>query len=236
MKAGIIAAGDGSRLAQAGIAQVKPLVEIGGMTLLERTMRILARQGIAEIALIVNETMPQVARYARQLNLPVPVRTVIKTTESSMHSLYHLEEFLAEDRFVLCTVDTVVMPDEFGQFIKYFADNAELELLLSCTDFVDDEKPLYISLGPEDRVMGLGALAEGSPFVTAGIYGMSPGVFGVLAEAQAQGMMRLRNFLQRLLDRGFLARGFRFSKAVDVDRPEDIQVAEQFLLEARPCS
>jgi NDP-sugar pyrophosphorylase family protein len=229
MRAGIIAAGEGSRLREGGLPTPKPLLRVGGMSLLERTLRGLEAAGVEEVALIVNEAMSDVARAARELPLGLKVHPVIRTTASSMHSLYHLRPHLDGERFVLCTVDSILPPAELVAFVEHFVAHPEVEVLLSYTDFVDDEKPLYIRLGADQRVAAIGQGAEDSPFVTVGLYGFSPEVFPILEEAVDQGLSRLRNFLELLLGKGFAVHGYRISKAIDVDRPHDIEVAEKFL-------
>ena len=171
------------------------------------------------------------AEAAQRLSGPlgVPVRTVIRTTASSMHSLYHLRSHLESERFVLCTVDTVTRPGELEGFVRTFA-GSPADVLLACTDFIDDEKPLYLSVASDGRVTALGQGAEGSPLVTAGQYGLSPAIFEILEEAVASGMERLRNFLGLLLQRGLDVRALKVGKAVDVDRPEDLREAERLLL------
>lgn len=231
MKAGIIAAGDGSRLVAGGIPTPKPLVTVGGMSLMERTLRGLVAAGVDEITFIVNEHMVEVVEHCQRLSLGIPLHPVIRTTESSMHSLYHLGQHLSGERFVLCTVDSILLPTELEGFVQCFASQREVGLLLAYTDFVDDEKPLRIAIGEGSEVQSIGPQAESSPFVTAGLYGMSPEIFGVLEGAVRSGLQRLRNFLGLLLERGILARGYRLTKAVDVDRPEDIEVAQRFLLD-----
>ena len=54
MKYAIISAGEGSRLAQEGVALPKPLVEIGGEAMIDRLIRIFSRQGAEEVAVIIN--------------------------------------------------------------------------------------------------------------------------------------------------------------------------------------
>ena len=54
MKYAIISAGEGSRLAQEGVALPKPLVEIGGEAMIDRLIRIFSRQGSEEVAVIIN--------------------------------------------------------------------------------------------------------------------------------------------------------------------------------------
>jgi NDP-sugar pyrophosphorylase family protein len=231
MKAGIIAAGDGSRFGARGISTPKPLIQVGGMTLIERTMRSLVEAGIDEIAFIINERMPQVVEAALALDLGVPLHAIVRTTPSSLHSLHALANRLGSDRFVLTTVDTIVRPAEFRGFIHQFAAETSTDVLLSYTDFVDDEKPLRIAVDQQDCVLAIGPEAESSPFVTLGLYGMTPKVFPVIERAVAHKMERLRNFLALLLSESLAVRGCRFTKGVDVDRVEDIQVAESFLQE-----
>jgi NDP-sugar pyrophosphorylase family protein len=239
MRAGIIAAGDGSRLREGGFAVPKPLVQVGGVSLIERALRGLAEAGVAEVALILNPRMPEVAEFVRGLPLGVPVQVLERATPSSMHSLHELRPYLEGDRFVLCTVDSVLAPGALAGFVRGFEALPELELYLGVTNFVDDEKPLYIRLADDGRVEAIGQAALGSPLVTAGLYGMSSRAFPVLERAVAAGRERLRNFLAMLLEEGFSARGHQLGKVVDVDRPSDLEVAESFLRDLtgrEPCS
>jgi NDP-sugar pyrophosphorylase family protein len=112
-----------------------------------------------------------------------------------------------------------------------FARSPEVDLLLSYTSFIDDENPLYIEVDPGDRVVALGEAAAGSPHVTAGLYGVSPTVMPRLRQAVAMGKKKLRSFLGFVIEGGATVRGYRLSKAVDVDRPADLEVAEAFLRE-----
>jgi NDP-sugar pyrophosphorylase family protein len=238
MKAGIIAAGEGSRFRAAGLETPKPLISIGGTTLLERTLRLLVDSGISEIAIIFNEQMRSLKDYIGRLNLGVNISAVIKTTESSMHSLYHLRQHLEAERFILCTVDSIMRPSEFSGFVQHFNSRPDIEILLAYTDFVDDEKPLRIGIGPDERVLSLGETAGGSPYVTSGLYGMGPNIFSVLDKALQKNLQKLRNALGLALAEGLACHGYRVSKSVDVDRPSDIAVAEELLFTSgigTPC-
>src|SRR5574344_2147780 len=55
MKFAIIAAGEGSRLASAGIRTPKPLVEINGEKLIDRLIRIFLANDASEIVVICND-------------------------------------------------------------------------------------------------------------------------------------------------------------------------------------
>lgn len=69
MKYAIIAAGQGSRLADEGVSAPKPLVNVGGECLIDRLIRIFMAQEATEICVICNEQMPQVAEQLRQMQL-----------------------------------------------------------------------------------------------------------------------------------------------------------------------
>ena len=90
MKAGIIAAGEGSRLKSEGITPPKPLVKVSGIPLIERLILSYIRVGISEIVCIVNEASLDVREFVEAKQFPVPVKFIVKTTPSSMHSLFAL--------------------------------------------------------------------------------------------------------------------------------------------------
>ena len=58
MKYAIIAAGEGSRLAQEGVSAPKPLVQVGGECLIDRLLRIFMQNSAEEIVVICNDLTP----------------------------------------------------------------------------------------------------------------------------------------------------------------------------------
>ena len=76
----IIAAGEGSRLAQEGIALPKPLVKLAGKEMIRRLIDIFLANDAQSISIIVNEQMTQVQDYVRNLKLNVPLNIVVKST------------------------------------------------------------------------------------------------------------------------------------------------------------
>lgn len=67
MKYAIIAAGEGSRLQQEGVNLPKPLVRIGGESMIDRLIRIFRNNGAEEICIIVNTLHPQTYEHLRSL-------------------------------------------------------------------------------------------------------------------------------------------------------------------------
>jgi NDP-sugar pyrophosphorylase family protein len=79
------------------------------------------------------------------------------------------------------------------------------------------------------RITELGASAAGSGWVTSGAYFFFPEVFAHVGEARERKLGALRQFLGLLLEKGHSLYGYDAGDSVDVDRPEDIRVAEEFL-------
>ncbi len=229
MKAGIIAAGLGERLHAAGITTPKPLLVVGGKTLIERTIESAAEAGALEVALIVNAEWPAVARYVEERRWPVPVRLTVKTTPSSMESFFTLEPQLRDSPFLLATVDSIGERGALARLAEA-GRSAGPTGTLAITHLVDDEKPLWVRLGRSgEEIVELGAGAAGSGWVTSGGYFFFPAVYEHVAEARRRGLTAFRHLLALLLEKGCRLHGFPAGDSIDVDRPEDVAAAERFL-------
>src|SRR6202008_16877 len=95
---------------------------------------------------------------------------VRRTTPSSMESLFTLAPHLGAAPFLLLTVDAVFAPAVLRDFLQAAARHPAADAGLAVTDFVDDEKPLRLTLAADARVVGLGPDAAASPLATAGFY------------------------------------------------------------------
>ena len=180
MRYAIIAAGEGSRLAQEGIDAPKPLVKVNGEHLIDRLLRIFMENDAEEIVVICNDLTPYVSSHLARIQneglygRPIPLRFIVKSTPSSMHSFYELSKTLDVEKFrslevennstsqqrnvstsqslnlstpfVLTTVDTIFREEEFGNYISAFKQVLAEggDGMMGVTDYIDDEKPLYV--------------------------------------------------------------------------------------------
>ena len=254
MKYAIIAAGEGSRLAEEGIAVPKPLVKVAGQCLVDRLIRVFMANDAEEIVVVCNDLTPLVDEHLRMIErdgfegMMIPLRHIVRTTPSSMHSFYELSKFLKDSPFVLTTVDTIFRDDEFADYIAAFkaslADGSA-DGMMGVTDYVDDEKPLYVRAtasppalsrreGAGER-MGtitgfLDADPDGTcPYISGGIYGLTPKAIDTLNRCMAEGKSRMRNFQRGLIEDGLRLLAFPFSKVLDIDHAKDVEKAEEFL-------
>lgn len=227
----IIAAGEGSRLAQEGVKWPKPLVQLNGITLIDRLINVFLKNDATSISIIVNEEMTEVQEHLQRLKLPIPFYLLVKSTPSSMHSFYELSHHLDSDSICLTTVDTIFKEDEFGGYIREFLKENQLDGLMAVTDFIDDEKPLYVDTDNDLMIRGF-LDKQGEPecsYISGGIYCLRRSGLSVLNNAIEQGMSRMRNYQRQLITEGLQIKAYPFSKIVDVDHAEDIKKAEEFL-------
>lgn len=233
MKFAVIAAGEGSRLSQEGVLLPKPLVTLNGEPMVDRLIRIFDANGAEEIVIIVNTLHPQTERYiraraARRKEGEAPIRLVVKTTPSSMHSFYELSTWLEDSPFCLTMVDTVFREKDFFAYIRAFMQS-DCDGMMAVTDFIDDEKPLYVGTDEQLRITGFYDTPENCRYISGGIYCLTPPAIATLRRCMAEGQSRMRNFQRGLVADGLRLQAYVFSKILDVDHATDIAKAESFL-------
>lgn len=231
MKFAIISAGEGSRLSQEGVALPKPLVRLNGVAMIDRLIRIFAQCGADKVVVIINNENPLTKEHLAELQskAEIPLDVVVKTTPSSMHSFYELSSYLEEDKFCLTTVDTVFREEEFRTFIEAFKCSGN-DGYMAVTDYIDDEKPLYVSTDEELNITGFhDAATPGCCYISGGIYCLTPAAIRTLHGCMEKGMSRMRNFQRQLVADGLHLKAYPFKKILDVDHAGDIAKAEAFL-------
>lgn len=231
MKFAIISAGEGSRLFQEGVRLPKPLVQLNGVAMIDRLIRIFADNGAEQVVVIINNEVPLTKEHLASLKetSKVPLEVVVKTTPSSMHSFYELSAYLKDDKFCLTTVDTIFREDEFSRFIEAFKVS-DKDGMMAVTDYIDDEKPLYISTDENLNITGFhDKETPQCRYISGGIYCLTPKAIDTLEKCMANGMSRMRNFQRQLVADGLHLVAYPFSKILDVDHAGDIVKAEAFL-------
>jgi NDP-sugar pyrophosphorylase family protein len=229
VNAGIIAAGQGERLRSVASGRPKPLVPVAGKALIEHTLDGIRAAGARRVVCIINQESAEVESHCRARVSDLELEFVHKTTPSSMESLFALAPKLGGEPFLILTVDAIVSPAAVRDFALASAKRPHADAILAINDFIDDEKPLFVASAADGRIEAIGADAAGSPLVTAGFYVFRPSVFAEIEAARAQRFTALRQFLHHLLARGYAVFAERVPKCVDVDRPEDVAVAEAFI-------
>lgn len=238
MKFAIIAAGEGSRLVSEGIKTPKPLLTVKGERLIDRLMRIFVQNGAEEIDVICNDRTNLVSEHLLEIEedglngYPIPLQMHVKSTPSSMHSFYEMAQRLEGHAFVLTTVDTIFKEAEFTDYVKAFKQSLDngIDGLMGVTDYIDDEKPLYVDTDTELNITGFYDNNDHDcKFISGGIYGLAPNAIDTLKDCMERGESHMRNFQRGLIRDGRKLKAYKFSKILDIDHASDLKKAEEFL-------
>jgi len=225
---GIIAAGEGSRLRQSGFAMPKPMVPIAGVPLIESVIRNFRAARIGPLAIIVNEQERPCVDWVRHRFPDLEVEFIVRTTASSLESFGEVIRCHPGGRMLVSTVDAWCVEADFVRFVEAAVRRPADATVLAVTPLVADEKPLRVVMAPDGRVKALGG--DAGDLVTAGMY-LVPETVRELTPPP--GLGRLREFLSWLVRSGAPVFGEAIEQVVDVDRAEDVALAETLALAGR---
>ncbi len=209
------------------------MIRILGQPMIERLIRLLVSCGAERVHVVTNPAMDDLNEHLAYLRdtegLPVSFRPIV-----SDNSFYSLSEAACDikGKFIALTVDAIFPLDEFKDYIKAVETMPEGMALMALTRYVDDESPLYARLADdESEVIDYrygGEPFEGTPIVSAGIYGITDKIMDI---AQRDQYPASTSDFQRILAVGndIKVVPFVMSKAFDVDHVSDLRSAEQFL-------
>lgn len=228
MNLAIIVAGESSRLKEYGLNVPKHLITINGEYQIDRIIKIGYENGFQKVYCIINTKEKELKKNLLEDNFKIPLKLIVKDTESSLLSLFALSPFLSWEPFCLATTDSVFFENEFTNFLK-FSSEENLNVIFAVTLYLDDEKLLFITMDEDGTILKFSNTKEGYSRVTCGVYYFQPGIFSEKQYALETGTSRLRNFLRLLITRGYTLKGFPFSKKNDVDHLNDIEKAEELL-------
>lgn len=240
MKYAIIAAGEGSRLAAEGVESPKPLVKIRHERLIDRLIRVFMDNDAEEIVVICNDITTEVSFHLVKLQQdglegrPLPLRFIVKSTPSSMHSFFEISRMLGDGPFCLTTVDTIFREEEFARYIAAFSEavtSGKCDGMMGVTDYIDDEKPLYVDTDDSLGITGFLDRSDTCRYISGGIYGLTSTALETLCGCMERGESRMRNFQRALIADGRRLKAWPFSKVLDIDHATDIKKAEDFILE-----
>jgi NDP-sugar pyrophosphorylase family protein len=228
VRGGIIAAGAGSRLRADGWRVPKPLVEVAGLPLIGAVLRNFRAAGITSITIIVNQDEQDCVEWVAGRYPDLDIDFIVKTTASSLESFREVTARGPEGPMLVSTVDAWCAAADFARFARQAAARPDEATVLAVTPLVADEKPLWVTLGPDGRVEAIGE--PGGRLVTAGVYRVSARARRVAA---APPLGRLREYLGWLCRSGEPLYGEIIETVVDVDRGLDVAAAEALAREGR---
>lgn len=125
MQAMILAAGMGKRLKELTRGNTKCMVEVNGISLIERALRILDKKNLSRIVIVVGYEGQKLIDYIATLDIKTPIRYVNNPIYDKTNNIYSLS--LAKD--YLCQEDTLLLESDL------IFEESVIDALL------DDERP-----------------------------------------------------------------------------------------------
>lgn len=222
---GIIAAGEGSRFKKAGVTLHKPMILVNGIPLIEHTLRNFESCGVKRVVIIFNELECECVPWVQERFPRLDLEFIVKSTSSSYESFSLVGRQLGAGSHLMTTVDSIATPIEFKKMLTHPMVEKDA-VYLGVTSFVEDEKPLWVTMsGPENRVIELGGLV--GSHATSGFYGVSDSLFSLKVPKV---FSSLREFLKWSLVNGTPVYGVPLGQVFDIDSPADVKSAEKGLL------
>jgi NDP-sugar pyrophosphorylase family protein len=236
MKAMILAAGLGTRLRPLTNDRPKALVEIGGRTLLEITLRRLAWFGVGEVIINVHHFADRVIEYLQQhgnFGLRLEVSREDGLPLDTGGGLQKAAWFFLEDRtqepFLLHNVD-VISTIDLGRMLRWHHENQALATLAvqqrhTSRRLLFDQHSQLCGRQTGNNAPEMVRSATGiAPLAFSGIHVISPELLAMMNE---QGVFSIIHTYLRLAGEGHRILGFRADDYYwrDLGKPEHITQA-----------
>ncbi|MBI3625117.1 MAG: NTP transferase domain-containing protein, partial [Candidatus Rokubacteria bacterium] len=117
LQGGILAAGTGTRLRDAGWTVPKPMVPVAGAPLIESAIGHFVAAGIRSLVIIVNGEERHVVEWVRSRFPGLDLRFIVKTTGSSLESFREVTSAIGPRRALISTVDAWCPEPDFVHFV-----------------------------------------------------------------------------------------------------------------------
>ena len=129
MQAIILAAGMGKRLKELTKDNTKCMVEVNGITLIERVLRQLDRLGLSKIVLVVGYKGDKLISFVDTLSINTPIVFVdnpIYDRTNNIYSLYLAKEYLLKEDTLLLESDLIIEDGILEKLAAFSSPNAVL--------------------------------------------------------------------------------------------------------------
>jgi NDP-sugar pyrophosphorylase family protein len=197
------------------------MVPVAGVPLIAHVIGNFAAAGITSLVIIVNEQGRGCVDWAQSCFPGIDLRFIVKSTGSSLESFLEVGKRLDSGRALISTVDAWCPPQELMRFVRAARQCPPEAVVLAVTPLVADERPLWVDLDASGCITSLGG--DAGEMVTAGLYIIPERVRSISPPRE---LGRLREFLAWLVNQGQSVYGVIMERVVDVDRAEDVALAE----------
>lgn len=233
MKAVILAAGKGTRLADLTKERPKPMVDVGGKPCLERIIGALLKASVTEMV-IVTGYMAQVieAYFGDGSKFGVTITYVNQKVQDGTGSAVHITKDAVGKSSFLMTYGDIIMPEEnYLGMVEFFHQNPCMALM--GVNWVNDPYKGAAVYFNDDNVVEriIEKPAQGTSTTNwnnAGIYVFNPVIYEYTAKLRLsqRGEYELPDAIQAMQKDGHLIRAYSLEGYwKDIGTPEDLKQA-----------
>ncbi|MFQ5816608.1 MAG: CDP-alcohol phosphatidyltransferase family protein [Terriglobia bacterium] len=232
----ILGAGDGQRLRSVANGKPKCLVDLLGLTLLERNLQALKQVGIRNVLMVVGYEGHTIEARLEQLNcdgITVRCLTSLDWTLGNGISLMRARAAVSnQPRFLVLMSDHLYEGGTLRDFLPRVPDDGRSHMLV---DFnpdasVDAKDATYVCVSDVAQVCAIGKELTAAHGVDCGLFAFTQDIFPALEKSFAAGDCSLTGASRRLAEQRSLASiplQMRFWQ--DIDTPADYQNAKKKL-------
>lgn len=234
-KAVIIAAGCGRRLQGDGMPSCpKPLVQVGGLGLLERTILTLQRAGVSEFLVVVGYRAEEIRRRITEKKLPVTIEWIENSAWEKQNGLSVLAaDGRVQEPFLLAMSDHIFSVETARRLAHTPVAEGEVILVV--------DRDVRAVPDPEDatkvRVRGHHVVAIGKDLddynaIDTGLFLCTPALFAALRRSQIHGDCSLSDGIRSLAEQERVRiLDIEGDFWLDVDTKEALALADTLLLQ-----
>jgi choline kinase len=235
-KAVILAAGSGTRLRVGGRASPKPLVEVLGVSLLERQLQCLTRLIHLDEVIVVLGCEADAVRERIEHSGPWPfiVRAVDNAdwacgNGTSLYSAKDWVEGEGEGFFVLMA-DHMFEPETLERFAAKAGGEPALSVSNGSDPKIDLDEATKVSVDEQGRIREISKTLSEFTAVEMGLFYLDDQIFPALERAFREGEHTLTSGVQRLIAETPLLAVLSSDAWFDIDTIDDLRHAERHLL------
>lgn len=243
MKALVLAAGEGKRLQEGGYKGAKPLYNILGLSLLERTLLSLRKAGIREAVVVLGcyaEEIKKALGDGSHLHMDLTYVVNEEWKLGNGVSVLAAREYLQrEESFILVMSDHVLTPEIIEKLVCHKPAHDELYV---GADFkldrvFDLQEATKIEIGEEGKVINIGKNIPVFQAADCGVFHITPFVFAILHNNIKAGHYTWSEAVAVLAKVGKVkAVDIEEGWWIDIDTLDDAKEAERMLLKSLPSS
>jgi MurNAc alpha-1-phosphate uridylyltransferase len=238
MKAMILAAGKGTRLQTITQNKPKALVEVGGMSMLERLIIKLKVQGVSSIVINVHHFADQIISFLEEkenFNIPIHISWEKEELLETGGGILHAEKFLeGEESFIVHNVDILSDIDLRKLYAEHNSSGALATLAVKNRTtsrylLFDQESRMYgwENQNTGERIIPAETDKALTPFAFSGIHVISPKIFPLFTETGSFSI--IKTYLRLCAEQQIKAYRHDEGLWIDAGKPEGLALANRLL-------